>query len=144
MGFSVAAAAAIIFAGGLVCVSVVMQAVESARDDVSDAEALEAGRLKERTDTVIAFMNGTANGTVTDLNLTNNGSTVIHAQAIDVVINGTVYTMNITNRSVDGITGTNLWAPGQTLRLTVQAPVSGPATVRIITDVGYTFVGKVN
>lgn len=143
MGFSVAAAAAIIFAGGLVCLSVVMQAVDSAKDDLRDAQALEAARTKERLDSKVSLVNGTANGTVVDLNLTNNGSTIVHAQTLDVIINGTVYTTNVTTRTVDGVSATNLWAPGQTLHLVIQAPVNGTATVRLVTDVGYTFVGTV-
>lgn len=144
MGFSVAAAAAIIFAGGLVCFSVVMQAVSSAQDDVQEAQALEAARLKERTDSRMSIVNGTANGTVVDLNLTNSGSTTIHSQTLDIMVNGTLYTANVTARTVDGVSATNLWAAGQTLHLVIQAPVNGTATVRIVTDVGYTFVGTVS
>lgn len=144
MGFSVAAAAAILFAGGLVCFSVVMQAMTHANEDVRDAKVAEEQRVQERLDSKISITNGTANGTVVDVNLTNAGSSTIHVRSLDVLVNGTLYTLNITTRAVDGSSATNLWAPGQTLHLVLSAPVSGPATLKIVTDAGYAFVGTVN
>src|SRR6476661_8309323 len=114
MGFSVAAAAAILFAGGLVCFSVVIQAVTHANDDLRDAHLAEDQRTQERLDSHITLVNGTANGTVIDMNLTNDGSSVIHVGTLGVLVNGTLYTSNITTRTVDGSSATNLWAPGQT------------------------------
>lgn len=144
MGFSVAAAAAILFAGAIVCFSVVMQAVDTANADLRDAQAAEDARIRERLDSRVTMVNGTANGTVVDLNLSNEGSSTIHVKSLDILLNGTVYSLNITTAAVDGSTATNLWAPGQTLRLVVAAAVTGPATLRLITDTGYAFVGTVN
>jgi flagellar protein FlaF len=143
MGFSVAAAAAILFAGGLVCLSTFMGAVNTANDDLRDAKLGEDARLRERLDTSIAIINGSANGTAVFLNLTNSGSSVIHVMTLDVLVNGTLYTQNITTREVNGIAATNLWAPGQTLRLVIAAPASTPATVKLVADSGYAFVGTV-
>jgi flagellar protein FlaF len=143
MGFSVAAAAAILFAGGIVCVSIVMQAVDTANGDLREARAAEDARMRERLDSRVALVNGTANGTAVDLNLTNDGSAVIHVNAIDILLNGTLYSQNITSKAVEGSSATNLWAPGQTLRLQLAAPVSGPVTLRLVTDSGYAFTGTV-
>jgi flagellar protein FlaF len=144
MGFSVAAAAAILFAGGLVCFSIVLEAVDTSTDQMRDARAAEDARTQERLDTRFTLVNGTANGTAVQLNLTNSGSSVVHVKALDVLVNGTLLTANVTLRTVDGSSATNLWAPGQTLRLTVAAPVTGPATVKLVTDAGYAFVGTVS
>ncbi len=144
MGFSVAAAAAILFAGGIVSFTIVMQAVDTASEDVGDARDLDNARTQERLDSRIFLVNGSANGTAVDLNLTNNGSAVIHAGTLEVLVNGTLYTGNITLRTVNGAAANTLWAPGQTLHLVVAAPVGGPATVKVVTDSGYAFFGTVS
>ncbi len=144
MGFSVAAAAAILFAGALVSFAVIVESVETATESVRDAQGREDVRVAEALNTRIVLLNGSANGTVVDLNLTNNGSVVIHVRALEVLVNGTLYTGAVTLRAVEGSTATNLWAPGQALRLTVQAPVPAIASVKIVTETGYTFQGWVS
>ena len=144
MGFSVAAAAAILFAGALVSFAVIVESVQTATENVRGAQGKEDVRVAEALNTRIALLNGSANGTVVDLNLTNNGSVVIHVRSLEVLVNGTLYTGAITFRAVAGSTATNLWAPGQVLRLLVQAPVGGPASVKVVTETGYTFQGTVS
>lgn len=144
MGFSVAAAAAILFAGGLVSFAVIVGSMETARESLRDAEAKEDTRVAQAQNTRIALVNGSANGTAVDLNVSNNGSVVIHVRSLDVLVNGTLYTGAVTLRAVDGSTATNLWAPGQVLRMIVQAPVGAPASVRLVTESGYTFQGTVS
>ncbi len=144
MGFSVAAAAAILFAGGLVSFAVIVESVETASQDIRDAQAKQDLRVAEALNTRIALVNGSANGTALDLNLSNNGSVVIHVRSLDVLVNGTLSTSAVTLRAVAGSSATNLWAPGQVLRLTVQASVPAPAMVKIVTESGYTFQGQVS
>lgn len=143
MGFSVAAAAAILFAGGLVSFAVIVESVETASQDIREAQAKQDLRVADALNTRIALLNGTNNGTAFDLNLSNNGSVVIHVRSLDVLINGTLYTGAVTMRAVDGSNATNLWAPGQVLRLSVQASVPSPAMVKVVTETGYTFQGQV-
>src|SRR6267142_3611185 len=126
MGFSVAAAAAILFAGEILSFAVVLESIESASDAVRDARARDDDRRVALLNTRISFLNGTANAPAMEVNLTNNGSTVIHLNTIDVLVNGTLYTSAITLRAVDGATTTSLWAPGQTLHLVVATPVGAP------------------
>lgn len=144
MGFSVAAAAAILFAGAILSFAIVLESIESASETVRDAQASDDERRLAQLNTHISLLNGSANGSVVDLNLTNNGSSVIHINTIDLLVNGTLYTPNITMKTVDGVSGTGLWSPGQTLRLTIAAPVGAPATVKIVTEVGYEFYAKVS
>lgn len=144
MGFSVAAAAAILFAGALVSFAVIVESVQTASENVRDAQGTEDARVAEALNTRIALLNGSANGTVVDLNLTNNGSVVLHVRSLEVLVNGTLYTGAVTLRAVQGSTATNLWAPGQVLRLTLQAPVPGPASVKVVTEAGYAFQGTVS
>jgi archaellum component FlaF (FlaF/FlaG flagellin family) len=144
MGFSVAAAAAILFAGAILSFAIVLESIEAASDTVADARTRDDERRLAQLNTHISLVNGTANGTVVDLNLTNNGSSVIHINRIDVLVNGTLYTENITLKAVDGVSGTGLWSPGQTLHLQVAAPVGAPASVKIVTEVGYEFYVRVS
>lgn len=144
MGFSVAAAAAIIFAGAIVSFAVIVQSIDSASNELRDAQQREDERRADVLNTRISLVNGTANGTAIDLNLTNNGSVVIHAKAIEVLVNGTLFTGNITLREVDGRNATNLWAPGQTLHLIIAVPAGAPANVKVVTDVGYEFYARVS
>jgi archaellum component FlaF (FlaF/FlaG flagellin family) len=144
LGFSVAAAAAILFAGGLVSFTIVLQAMDSAQQDVRDARAVEDRRTQELANTRVNLINGSANGTAVELNLTNNGSVIIHVNTLEVLVNGTLYTANVTLRAVNGAATTKLWAPGQTLHLVVAAPVPGPAGVKLVTDTGYSFQGTVS
>lgn len=144
MGFSVAAAAAILFAGALVCFSIVVGSVQTASDQVREARGHDDARTADRLNSRITLTNGTSNGTAVDLNLTNNGSVVIHVRALEVLLNGTLYSGNITLRTVDGSSATNLWSPGQTLHLVVSAAVAAPAAVKLVTDTGYEFYGTVS
>lgn len=144
MGFSVAAAAAILFAGAILSFAIVLESIESASETVRDARAADDERRLAQLNTHISLLNGSANGSVVDLNLTNNGSVVIHINTLDLLVNGTLYTQNITLKTVDGVGGTGLWSPGQTLHLTIAAPVGAPATVKIVTEVGYEFYAKVS
>jgi flagellar protein FlaF len=144
LGFSVAAAAAILFAGGLVSLTVVMQANDSASKDLRDARELADKRTADQLNTRISLINGTANGTAVEFNLTNNGSVIIHLNTLEVLVNGTLLTGAVTLRTVDGASSTNLWAPGQTLHMRLTGALSGPATVKVVTDTGYSFTGGVN
>ncbi len=144
MGFSVAAAAAIIFAGALVCFSIVVESVQTASDTVREARGHDDARTADRMNSHIALTNGTANGTAVDMNFTNDGSVVIHVRSLEVLLNGTLYTGNITLRTVAGSSATNLWVPGQTLNLVVAAAVAAPASVKLVADTGYEFYGTVN
>jgi archaeal flagellar protein FlaF len=144
MGFSVAAAAAILFAGAILSFAILIESIDTASDTVRDARTRDDERRLALLSTQISFVNGTANGTAVELNLTNNGSSVIHINTLEVLVNGTLYTANVTLRAVDGVSGTGLWSPGQTLHLRVAAPVGAPATVKLVTDVGYEFYAKVS
>jgi len=144
MGFSVAAAAAILFAGAILSFAVIVESIQGASDTVRDARARDDERRVALLNTRISFLNGSTNLPSLEVNLTNNGSTVIHVKTLDVLVNGTLYTSSITLREVDGISTTSLWAPGQTLHLVVGASVGAPATLKIVTDVGYEFYVVVN
>lgn len=144
MGFSVAAAAAILFAGTIVAFTTVVASIEQAGDSLREAQERSDAKRLDLLNTRISLVNGSTNGTAVDLNLTNNGSTTIHAKRIEVLINGTLATANTTLREVEGINSTDLWLPGQTLRLVVATTAGAPVAVKIVTDSGYAFYTKVS
>ncbi len=143
MGFSVAAAAAILFAGAVVSFAILAGSMQQAADATREAEDVARERSMELAGTQVAIVNGTANGSVVELNLTNSGSSVIHVDTIEVLVNGTLRTANITLREVDGVQATALWAPGQVLHLVVEAPEGPTATLKLVTDSGFSFYGQV-
>src|SRR5882672_109200 len=102
MGFSVAAAAAILFAGAILSFAVIVESIQGASDTVRDARARDDERRVALLNTRISFLNGSTNLPSLEVNLTNNGSTVIHVKTLDVLVNGTLYTSSITLREVDG------------------------------------------
>jgi archaellum component FlaF (FlaF/FlaG flagellin family) len=143
MGFSVAAAAAILFAGAVVCFSILAGSVQQASDAVREADQAARERARDLSATQVSFDNGTANGSVVDLNLTNTGSALIHVDTMDVMVNGTMATGAVTLREVDGVSGTGLWAPGQVLHLVLLYPAGPGSSVKIVTDSGFSFYAQV-
>lgn len=143
MGFSVAAAAAILFAGAVVSFSILAGSIQQSAEDMRQAEEAARERSQELAVTQVAYANGTANGTFVDLNFTNTGSTVIHVDTLDVMVNGTVATGALTVREVDGVADTALWAPGQVLHLAMIYPAGPGASVRLVTDSGFSFYAQV-
>src|SRR6266545_5510342 len=103
MGFSVAAAAAILFAGAILSFAILIESIDTASDTVRDARTRDDERRLAVLNTQIALVNGSANGSAVELNLTNNGSSVIHINTLEVLVNGTLYTANITLKAVDGV-----------------------------------------
>jgi archaellum component FlaF (FlaF/FlaG flagellin family) len=143
VGFSVAAAAAIIFAGAVVSFTVLATAVQQSADSMREAQDAARARGSDLAGTLVTYTNGTANGTAVELNLTNAGSSVIHVDTMDVLVDGALHTADITLREVDGVSGTALWAPGQVLHLRLQVPAGPTAGVKIVAENGYTFYAQV-
>jgi archaellum component FlaF (FlaF/FlaG flagellin family) len=143
MGFSVAAAAAILFAGAVVSFSILAGSIQQANDAVRGAEEAARERAQEVASTGITLLNGTANGTAIELNFTNSGSSVLHVDGLDIVVNGTLRTSAVTLREVDGVAATTLWAPGQVLHLRLTAPEGPTASIKLVADNGYALYGQV-
>lgn len=143
MGFSVAAAAAILFAGAVVSFSILASSIQQSADTLREAEDAARDRALDLAGTQISYANGTANGSFVELNFTNTGSSVIHVDTLDIMVNGTMATGALTVREVDGVSGTALWAPGQVLHLALVYPAGPGSSVKLVTDSGFSFYVQV-
>jgi archaellum component FlaF (FlaF/FlaG flagellin family) len=93
--------------------------------------------------TKIALNNATYNGTLTLVNLTNTGSTVLTVDGVSVLINGTYMDHNVTNATVEG-KQTNIWSPNEKLRLELNVTAATDERVLVVTGNGVSQYGVVS
>lgn len=74
-----------------------------------------------------------SSGTVT-INATNDGSTVIDTDKLEVLFDGELYTDNITSTTIDG-KDANIWIPEETLIIEVDSSLN-PSRVKLVADNG--------
>ncbi len=74
-----------------------------------------------------------SSGTVT-INATNDGSTVIQTDKMEVLFDGELYTDNITSTTIDGKEA-NIWIPEETLTIEVNSSLN-PSSVKLVADNG--------
>jgi len=141
MGFSVSASTAIIFAGLFLAVGILYPAVSNGYELVQDAEV-------DRDDAQLDMRNSAINITELNgdrINVTNEGSTALDAENVDLVINGEYQPRGDYNPAVDGDSGTSLWLPGETLEIAENGDVifSPGDQVRLVTDHGLSVTGEI-
>jgi len=143
MGFSVSASTAIIFAGLFLAVGILYPAVSNGYEMVNDAEVdREDARLDMRNSEInITELNGGR------INVTNEGSTSLNADTVDLVIDGEYQPRGDYNPVVDGDASTSLWLPGETLEINDSAPntisLDSGEQVRLVTDHGLSVTGEI-
>jgi len=137
MGFSTSAAAAVIFVGALVSLGILYPATAGSFEQVNDALGDQENRLLDQRNTDLAVESVTYNRTTDEvvINVSNTGTTTLTANETDALLDGTLQTANVT-RAVGGVTGRTLWAPGETMTLTVGNVSSAPSRVKIVTEHG--------
>jgi len=136
MGFSTSAAAAVIFVGVLVSLSIFYPAAAGSFEQVSDAmESREDRALKERNSD-LRIANATYDDTTDRLrvNVTNTGTVSIDVDETDLLIDGTIRTNRTT--AVESIEGRSIWAPGETLTIKVNDLSDVPARVTVVNEYG--------
>lgn len=136
MGFSTSAAAAVIFVGVLVSLSIIYPAAAGSFEGVSDAmESREDRALNERNSDLRI-----ANATYDDandrlrVNVTNTGTVSIDVEETDLLIDGEIRTNGST--AVEGVAGRSIWAPGETLTITVDDLDTSPSRVTVVNEYG--------
>lgn len=134
MGFGVSGSTAIIFLGVLIATGTLYTTTAATVEQVDEARDEQQEHLLDRRNTEIDVTSAVYNSTSGTLNLSvsNEGATTLS-------VNGT--TLLVDNRyestataSVDGITATDLWEPGETLTLNVS--MTEPARVKVVTEQG--------
>lgn len=135
MGFSVAAATAILLTTFLFIFCLSYFEMSENFDRLKKGLDERNDRAKEKEDTAIEILNASYNSTTLIINVSNNGSSVLKVIYVDVLINGTVHTNNITATSVNGIL-TGIWLPGEVLQIELNYTVSPPERLKVVTENG--------
>lgn len=139
MGFSVSASAGIIFLAAFLAFGTIYTAGSNGYERVSGAHQTAADHALRRTNTAITIQNASYSGGTLSVTVTNNGTTSLGVNdttviADNAVVNGT--------RTVNGNAGTDLWLPGETLRVTTTLPAR-PSRVEVVTGNGVSVGGVV-
>jgi flagellar protein FlaF len=137
MGFSTSAAAAVIFVGALVSLGVLYPATAGSFERVNDALGDREDRLLDQRNTDVSIETVTYNETSENVTIevSNAGTTTLAVNDSDTLIDGKLRTENVT-LAVENVTGRSLWAPGETLTITVENVSSVPARVKVVTEYG--------
>jgi flagellar protein FlaF len=134
VGFSVSGSAAIVFVGAFLAFSTLYTASANGFERTSDASHAVNEEALERQNTAIEVVNVTYdNGTLT-VAATNNGSVELSVPAVDLLVDN-VYQDTFESRTVEGDASTDLWLPGERLRLEVSV-ASRPARIKLVTGPG--------
>ena len=114
MGFSTAAATAIIFTGVIVLMGITVNTTFNIAADLKDA-ALEISDLEyDRQRTRVAILNSSFNSTTVFINASNTGEVNIDVTYLDVLLNGTLETESISTSQVEGTTS-RIWGGHEVL-----------------------------
>jgi archaellum component FlaF (FlaF/FlaG flagellin family) len=131
MGFSVSVASAILFIAASVVFSVLFGSIISFQNTIDDAKRVEMQQLQELKGTEIAISGVDVNNhTITVL---NTGSIMLDPRAIDLLINGSM--INISTFEVMNHAGSNIWLPGESVRLVTTSDLLD-ARIKVITENG--------
>lgn len=131
---SAAIASAILLVAMVIAASMIFSTLSANYEMLKEAENTKNKIEYEQLHTTITIDNVTYSSGTVVINATNEGSTVIETDKIDVLINGELYTSNITSTSVDGVNVT-LWMPDEILRIEVSSAVS-PSRVKLVAHNG--------
>lgn len=136
MGFSVSASALLVAVGLLISFGMFYTAASNGHEEISDArdEALDHNRAVLNTD--LNVTGATWNGTAGELTVTvnNTGTTAQAVNDTDVVVDNELQT-SFVERTVDGDPDTELWLPGEQLRVVVSLSQQ-PSRVKVVTEPG--------
>lgn len=136
MGFSVSGSAAIVFFAAFVSIGLLYTAAYNGYEDVTVAQDGHADRILEQRNTEVTIASTNYNGTSENLSIEilNEGVTTLSVERTDVVVDG-VFQGPWLSYNVSGNAATDVWAPGETLNVTVES-TTDPARVKIVTEHG--------
>ncbi len=128
MGFATSIAISIFFIAFMLIATVTYPAIfhstTSIRDSINDKHELQMKELNTRINIISTIQIG---GNIT-ITLSNEGSTVLHADRSDVLVDGNYTTFSV---SPNGF-----WLPGKNVVYTVNADAATNHRVKIITENG--------
>lgn len=135
MGFSISGSAAIIFLAAFVSVGILYSAGYNSYELVSAAEDDKAADLLSQQNTAIDIDKSrtSANATADHVNVTvnNTGSTAIRVDDTELLVDGTY--RNSTETEVVGAPDSDLWLPGESLRINTTYDHTGVVRIKVVT-----------
>jgi len=131
---SAAIASVILLVAIISSATVIYSTISANYDIIRKAEASKNEIDMEQLHTIIEIINVTYSVGKISINSTNNGSTEIDVNDIDVIIDGVYYTDNITSTTISGANVT-LWLPEETLKIEVTSD-SAPSRVKLVAHNG--------
>jgi archaellum component FlaF (FlaF/FlaG flagellin family) len=133
MGLSVSAASAILFSSFLIVFGAMFGSINMYQDKIQAAQEGNYMRALDVQGTSIEITSLDAtNGTIT---VSNIGSTTLDPAKLDLLINGTISTLSITQLSIDQHPGSKLWLPGEVLTIYSSDNIIG-AHIELVTEFG--------
>lgn len=136
MGFGVSGASAIIFLGVLIGAVTLYSTVDATQERLDDARDESRERLLDRANTEISITNASwedGGSNALTVAVENTGATTLSVDATTVLVDNDY--RSTASGTVDGDADTDLWEPGETLRLTLSEP-SAPTRVSAVTAYG--------
>ncbi|WP_135829034.1 fla cluster protein FlaF [Halorussus halobius] len=142
MGFSVSGSAVVLFLGVFISFGMAYTAANNGFEQVHDAlnDETDADLARQNTGVSIADVSvaNEGDGPVLTVTANNTGTTALSVNDTDILIDGQYSNFtgeSMTTSAVDGNDRTDLWLPGETLR--VEVPVaSEPSQVKVVTETG--------
>jgi archaellum component FlaF (FlaF/FlaG flagellin family) len=133
MGLSVSAASAILFSSFLIVFGAMFGSINVYQDKIQAAQEGNYSRALDVQGTEIKITSLDApNGSIT---VSNVGSTTLDPAKLDLLINGTIATLSISQLSIDQHPGSKLWLPGEVLIMYSDANIIG-AHIELVTEFG--------
>jgi flagellar protein FlaF len=147
MGFSVSGSAAVLFIAAFVSVGILYSAAFNGYERVQDADDAHGEQVLERRNTAVSIVSETYNGSAGTMtvNVSNDGATTLSVSETDLLVDGEYRAPDsYISSSVAGNNSTDVWAPGETLTLKVNASeTDAPDRVKIVTGPGVTATSEV-
>jgi len=137
MGFSVSGSAAIIFVAAFIGFGMFYSATANSFERVQDARGAQQDRFLDQQNTAVEITAATWNASGTDdldVTVENTGSTTLAVSDTDLLVDNAYQSGYDT--AVDGDGSTDVWAPQETLTITVTTFNSQPGRVKVVTENG--------
>jgi archaellum component FlaF (FlaF/FlaG flagellin family) len=130
MGFSLSAAAAILFTAGLICLGVLLGAYVEMQGDIANAQhdAFQLVYLAQRQHIEILSINSSG-----EIRVINDGAEVLKTDTISVFVNGSFANHLVDRMEIAGENASKLWAPGEILIIKMKIDLTG-SKIMVLAD----------
>ena len=145
MGFSVSGAAAIIFLSLFIAFGMMYTAADNSFHEIVSAQDERTDSTLETKNTAIELSAATYNESTNQLTLTanNTGTTVLSLTDTSLLVDNEFQQGWENEAAVDGFEDTDLWAPGETVSITLSI-ASQPDRVTLATGSGVSTATEVD